>query len=1105
MIRTIKILIALAGLALLPACWGLKAPPPVTVTAAGICTANPFHTVCDSTYEIIRAVKISECVAEGAAATPTCADAVNANSCLRDPFALACETNNSFAPYIDRARSARGAYCELSVADPTLCTGAAGSAYLDTECLDSPANAPAYASCSTRLGVVLACTNTPFTRTGCGNVPTIEALRIAHCKDSATAWDDGCVEATYADATAARNTACLTHGIDAEAGGHADCAARDNVLVACGDNTPFAYDVCDAVEGIDIKRINACLSNLGADDRCVALITPTCTTTPLAGVSCSDIVGYSGFLDTFCAKDNNAAEGGCAMTPAALCPADPFGVAVTVRDGTVDCSADEAYDSDRQALCASGMEGNNECDTAEIAPEVCASSGDNANPFADFCTDADNIGGDDEIDVIRQTALNTCFDGMSDDDNGVCQNTITARGDLATACVLAVAFEDRCDYTQYDTAREGFCTTQSTTWNALCDGETISGTGNARDQECIDDRQGNADDGHTGGDMPCPERQAVIAACPATDPFAARVCDRVVASTINPRRAIYCNMEINAWKDDCTGGSFGGIHDSTTAEGEACVRFGTDANTGGHSSCDMNSKAKMICGMAGTNPLDTTANMGCRMLENFAEISKAYCVADPFTTVGCDALNNFADIVGDYCVANPNEATCKTDHMAWNGTFTAGSALATAPDSNDTANRFLSDLTGATAVPTTDFTPLTITVRDGQTANATPYLNLADTQHGFGGRAEDGVMFFGGQLNDNSYRYYAGIYSSTNLGAPLTDVSKNGVWEAWMRTSGKDPENEAFTLTVDFNATTASGTLKAFFQSTSGTNTALYYNINGRFGINGVITGNVAIGTEDSGSILESGNEYTLGDLTGLIGARGVVAAFVSDTSTVETAGGINPFVGGFVGVPPTVTYGDWNAVAMPDAALEDSPIANQFLQYSAGGGGGVAVVVNLKDARHTDAPLGGDVADGFAYNTAGTSPDFVYYVGILPSTDLGLPLDATTAMGTWNGSFISIEDGTAATPADFILTVTFSATSNGNAGSVAPSEKIGDYNFTGEFDARGVIAGTVTHTVTNPTEVISMGTLQGLIGQDGAVGVFISNSDASMDYGGGFVARKQP
>ncbi len=1077
MVQTIKILIALTGLALLSACWGLKRPSPVTSTIE-LCTTNPFQNSCNEDYEIERIVKITECIAGGAAATLTCEDAVGANSCIRDPFVTTCATDDKFAPYLTRARNERVTYCATDTADVTLCASVAGSIQLDNECLDSLVDAPAYPSCDSRPSVVRICADDPFTRPGCGNVSTIDALRIAHCDDPLTAWDDDCVEATYAGAVLARNTACLEYGIDAGAGGHADCAMRGNVLAACGDNTLFAHDVCDAVEGNGVKQINACLANVDADDGCEARIMQTCEDTPLAGVGCAGLDGHSGFLDVFCAKDDNAMLGGCATTPAGLCFADPFGDMVTDGDGMIDCLADDAYDSARQARCAAGTEGAGDCDTAVIAPEVCASSGANANPFAGFCTGTNNIGVG-TIAGIRQAVVTLCLNN-GNPAMAVCQNTdtlITALTAGPTRCeLIGHAFTDRCVYTQFETSRRGICTTENTAWNDGCNNEaTYSGTAAMRDAACLQPQDPSVN--NVGS---CGARQSVITKCttptPAPDskirPFLYTICDKVAANTINPLRKTYCELPVNAWTDDCTEALYDN-HDRATAQGRACVMFGIDTNLGGHASCTTNQEAKNFCGMPSNNPL-ADANSGCRVLENFAAI------------------------VGVYCVANPQIPACKVDSAAWTGSFTT--SLATAPNSNHTANQFLS---GLTATALTGFTFLTTTEENGQKANATTSLTLADTDHGFGGEADDGVAFYGAIFSGN-IRYYAGIYSSTDLGAPLTSVSQNGVWRAWIRTSGKDPDNESFMLTVDFNATTAMGTLKAFFQSTSGANTALYYDINGRFGINGVITGSVAIGTEDSGSLDTEDNDYTLGRLTGLIGADGVVAAFVSNTNTITADGngnGTNPFVGGFVGVP-TVAYDDWDVVASPDAAVS-STLANQFLQYSAGGSLD-AVAVNLKDATYNGNPLNGDNMDSFAYNTAGTSPDFVYYVVISPTTDLGAPLNDVAQAGAWNGSFVSVEGGTeTAAAADFILTVTFGATSKGNAGSVAATIENTLYSLEGEFDARGVIIGTITHTVTSPAEVISMGTLQGLIGQDGAVGVFISNSDASMDYGGGFVARK--
>ncbi len=1056
MVRTIKSLIPplimMAGLALLPACWGLKRPAPVTGTATtgGSCATNPFNEACDETYAIARVLKISECIVGVAAATPTCTDAVDANSCIRDPFAVACATDPTFAAYVDRARSARATYCVTDNANATLCASVDGSALLDTECLDSPDGNPAYPNCSTRPNVVQVCTDAPFTRTGCGNIPTIETLRIAHCEDSATAWDAGCVEETYAVATVARNTACLTHGIDATAGGHADCAERANVLAACTLTSPFAYGVCDAVEDIDMERTTfclqttdnggenpfhvrckqdthgdvmgaqetSCLASVDADNGCVALIMQTCTDTPLAGVSCAGLGGHSGFLDAFCMKDNNAMLMGCGTTPAALCPSDPFEDMVTAGDGVIDCLADEDYDSDRQALCASGMEGTNECDTAAIAPAVCASSGPNANPFATFCSSTRNINGGD-ITAIRQTALSACPDNTNDSDGDICQNTIMARGDLATACALDTnAFTTRCAYTQYETAREGFC--------------------------------------------------------PESDPFAYPGCDNV--GIINTRRATYCNMPINAWKSDCTGGSFGGTHNPTTAQRDACVAYGTDTNAGGHGTCDTNPEAKSFCET--NDPLDSA-------------------------NAGCEDLTNFLMVVRTYCTTRMDQATCKANYADWAGsTFTTQFPLATAPVSTHTTNRFLS---GLTATALTDFTLLTTTEKNGQKANTTTSLTLADTDHGFGGESDNGLAFYGVVFNDN-IRYYAGIYTDTDLGAPLTVGVQNAVWRAWMRTSGKDPENEAFTLTVSFTESSKAGTLKAFFQSTSGTNTALYYDINGTFNIHGVITGNVAIGTEENDAIVESGDEYTLGGLTGLIGAQGVVAAFVSDTSTITADGGENPFVGGFVGIP---ALADHDAFSHHYKTQLNTVLTTGDVAFATGSAGGLDTTGLTFDAANqfTSFPVV-EEGDGFALlfgQTAGG--DDRYRAGLLSGTNLGAPLVDGTVDGDWTGKVyvsrhVDTSDSNKPMGVDLTLAVDFSAGTIGTASAVttATSETI---EIDGLFRAGsnnptlplGILGGTVTYNV-NTTEHTPL-PLIGLIGVEGAIGVFHGGSD--IDMVGGF------
>ncbi len=58
------------------------------------------------------------------------------------------------------------------------------------------------------------------------------------------------------------------------------------------------------------------------------------------------------------------------------------------------------------------------------------------------------------------------------------------------------------------------------------------------------------------------------------------------------------------------------------------------------------------------------------------------------------------------------------------------------------------------------------------------------------------------------------------------------------------------------------------------------------------------------------------------------------------------------------------------------------------------------------------------------------------------------------------------------------------------------EYSFTGQFDSRGVITGTIDHGDKGG------GVMQGLIGAEGTVGVFHSNQTGNGAYGGGFIAR---
>ena len=141
------------------------------------------------------------------------------------------------------------------------------------------------------------------------------------------------------------------------------------------------------------------------------------------------------------------------------------------------------------------------------------------------------------------------------------------------------------------------------------------------------------------------------------------------------------------------------------------------------------------------------------------------------------------------------------------------------------------------------------------------------------------------------------------------------------------------------------------------------------------------------------------------------------------------------------------------------------------------------------------------------------YYAGILNGTNLGEPLTAETATGVWNGKFRAIGQ---AVNTDFTLEVTFGDTMDA-AGSVEAFVEQNSatntyYHLTGTYDSNGFISGDVDFggfsnlAERTPTGDRTSGALTGLIGQDGAVGAFYSDttgntSNGFAGYAGGFVA----
>ncbi len=421
-------------------------------------------------------------------------------------------------------------------------------------------------------------------------------------------------------------------------------------------------------------------------------------------------------------------------------------------------------------------------------------------------------------------------------------------------------------------------------------------------------------------------------------------------------------------------------------------------------------------------------------------------------------------------------------------------------------------------------------------------LNLAQSTYNgvkLGGDVTDGVSFFRTLNNGKNYNY-AGLYSGTDLGAPLEETFRGDATANWggrIRTAGWFNFDTDFILKINF------GTKKlnvAELRNPADTDQWLMIT-DAEYDDDGVISGRILIDEDnDPQGIFE---QY--GFLTGLIGQEGAVASFISTgdnvdgaTTTTGTKEGITrtsdyDYAGGFVASPPAIaapanpniTIDDWisgftntpkrNAKrydpdGMPPNAflLRDDPARREIWKKTDGGFLGLDAV-------------DGDATDGVDFfpqdiNSYTRSARRNYFAGIWDSTDLGVALPLGVAFNgktsaEWRGKFSVFQGTNARLDKDFMLTVDFI----NNSFSTAMAIEAGalDYYLSGNYDADGMI---ITGRVSRSDDgIVKNGILTGLIGHEGAVGAFVSGSNADKDaieggtgnegYAGGFVAIATP
>ncbi len=440
-------------------------------------------------------------------------------------------------------------------------------------------------------------------------------------------------------------------------------------------------------------------------------------------------------------------------------------------------------------------------------------------------------------------------------------------------------------------------------------------------------------------------------------------------------------------------------------------------------------------------------------------------------------------------------------------------------------------------------------------ADETPTIQNADIVRRGGGDADsndDGYAFFQlvrpeaeGQTVAEHLRtsYHAAILPDTNLGAPLVGAPTVAIWPghfSTLRTANVNGEG-AVTITaqtaVDFYVNWA--TKKIGFVNPTRDGIGVHptaqseidnrpqvartgqIRLNVSFTEGGILSGDATVADTGGTNVL---------NVFGLIGQEGVVAIFLPRLGHLAGAGGFtasNPDHRTYVAPvvensnagneaaddnASLVTYQDWVGTFAPKAS-PTTPRISEILQTSTSTGGRrISGLTNGQNALIRDFSLAdfrsqllkGNAKNGFAVFAESNN----YYAGILHTTDLGAPITTPSGQALWRGEFSVQEtqdtsgDSEGRTTRPFNLTVTFGSAVPGQAGRISAPIRDGLaeldtllYDIDGSFNGQGVISGTAVKQ-----EGQIRASLSGIIGQKGAVGVFVSDAENNK-FAGGFVA----
>ncbi len=198
-------------------------------------------------------------------------------------------------------------------------------------------------------------------------------------------------------------------------------------------------------------------------------------------------------------------------------------------------------------------------------------------------------------------------------------------------------------------------------------------------------------------------------------------------------------------------------------------------------------------------------------------------------------------------------------------------------------------------------------------------------------------------------KYYAGLWSGTNLGSPITNNNFDGSWDGKMKVLIAESKIEGdFTLIVNFADKTIKTRPGAYADLGK-----IGFEIDGKFTANGVIYGRVLRVTEFTGGGFLSDTSRP-GILTGLIARNGAVGIFRSGPA-VSGQG----YVGGFVARRGGCTDYPFNAACTSDAdfAVRLGKCRGDIMTNGPGGCDATARVICV-DGRTGSTPITANIFD---------------------------------------------------------------------------------------------------------------------------------------------------